>query len=54
MKPVEVRGPLGVSKSGDQRFERLNENGSFFRFELIQGMSDLGFAQLAEIGADPL
>ena len=37
-----------------ERLERLDEGRSFFRFELIQGIADLGFAQLAEMGADPL
>jgi len=41
-------------KSGDERVERLDEGRSFFRFELIQGVPNLSFAQLTEMGADPL
>jgi hypothetical protein len=40
-----------VGKSGDQRFERFDEDRSFLLFELVQGIPDLGFAQLAEMGA---
>jgi hypothetical protein len=43
-----------VGKSGDQRFERLDEDRSFLRFELVQGIPDLSFSQLAEMGADLL
>ena len=43
-----------MGKSGNQRLERLDEGRSFFRFELIQGIPHLGFAKLAEMGADLL
>ena len=43
-----------MGKSGDQRFERFDEDRSFLRFELIQGIPKLGFAELAEMDADPL
>jgi hypothetical protein len=43
-----------VGKSGDQRFERFDKDRSFLLFELVQGIPDLGFAQLAEMGADLL
>jgi hypothetical protein len=43
-----------VGKSDNQRLERLDEDWSFFRLELIQGVPDLGLAQLTEMGADLL
>jgi hypothetical protein len=43
-----------VGESGNQRLERLDEGRSFFWFKLIQGIPDLSFAQLAEMGADLL
>ena len=43
-----------MGKSGNQRLERLDEGRSFFRFELIKGIPDLSFAQLAEMSADLL
>jgi len=43
-----------VGKSGDQRFERFDEDRSFLLFELVQGIPDLSFAQLAEMCADLL
>jgi hypothetical protein len=43
-----------MGKSGDQRFERFDEDRLVLRFELVQGIPDLSFAQLAEMGADLL
>jgi hypothetical protein len=33
-----------VGKSSNQRLERLDEDRSFLRLELIQGVADLGLA----------
>ena len=53
-----MRGVTGglrrVRKSRHQGLEGLDEDRSFLRLELIQGIPDLGFAQLTEMSADLL
>jgi hypothetical protein len=41
---IEERSVAGVGQSGDQCFERLDEDRSLFRFELIQCVPELGLA----------
>lgn len=43
-----------MGESSNERLERFDEGRAFLRLELVQGVPNLGFAQLAEMGADLL